>query len=197
MAKAHQVTTEEIDVVDLLIAQHALIRDLFEEVKSTRGQVQEEAFHRLRRMLAVHETAEEDVVHPAARLVLAGGNDGLVGDRLAEENEAKKILGELEGLRPGEPAFLELLDKLRIAVLMHARSEERYEFMQLRQKAKPATLRSMAAAVKAAEAFAPTHPHAGVESATANLVAGPIAALVDRVKDAMRGTSGQVKDPKN
>jgi hypothetical protein len=55
----------------------------------------------------------------------------------------------------------------------------------------------MAAAVKAAEAFAPTHPHAGVESATANLAAGPIAALVDRVKDAVRGTNGQSEDPRS
>lgn len=197
MAKAHQATAAEVDVVDLLIAQHSLIRDLFEEVKSVRGQAQGEAFHRLRRMLAVHETAEEEVVHPAARLALAGDNNRLVDDRLAEENEAKNMLGELEGLRPGEPAFLELLDKLRIAVLVHARSEERYEFMQLRQRVNPATLRSMAVAVKAAEAFAPTHPHVGVESATANLAAGPIAALVDRVKDAVRGTNGQSEDPRS
>jgi hemerythrin superfamily protein len=191
------MTAEQVDVVDLLIAQHALIRDLFKEVKSTRGEAQEEAFHRLRRMLAVHETAEEEVVHPAARIKLDGGHDGLVDDRLAEENEAKKMLGELESLRPGEPGFLELLDKLRFAVLAHARAEERYEFMQLRQVADSATLRSMAAAVKAAEAFAPTHPHAGAESATANLAVGPIAALVDRVKDAVRGTSGQSEDPRS
>ncbi|MGH3685517.1 MAG: hypothetical protein ACRDRU_20850 [Pseudonocardiaceae bacterium] len=54
-------------------------------------------------MLAVHETAEEEVVHPAARRVLAGGNDGLVDDRLAEENEAKQLLSQLEGLQAGEP----------------------------------------------------------------------------------------------
>jgi hemerythrin superfamily protein len=196
MAQARQAA-EQADVVDLLMAQHSLIRDLFEEVKTTRGQAQEEAFHRLRRMLAVHETAEEEVVHPAARRELEGGDDGLVDDRLAEEHEAKKMLGELESLRPGEPDFLELLDKLRMAVLAHARSEERYEFMKLRENTEPATLRSMAAAVKAAETFAPTHPHAGVESATANLAAGPIAAVIDRVKDAVRGTSGKPEDPRS
>lgn len=42
-------------------------------------------------MLAVHETAEEEVVHPAARRTLAGGNE-LVDDRLAEESEAKDML---------------------------------------------------------------------------------------------------------
>jgi hemerythrin superfamily protein len=197
MAQTRQVTAEQVDVVDLLIAQHSLIRDLFEEVKTAQGEAQEEAFHRLRRMLAVHETAEEEVVHPVARRMLSGGNDGLVDDRLAEENEAKKMLGELEGMQPGKPDFMELLTKLRMAVLAHARSEERYEFMKLREKTDLNTLRAMAASVKAAEAFAPTHPHAGVESATANLMAGPIAALVDRVKDAVRGTSGTTNDPRS
>ncbi|MBV8540210.1 MAG: hemerythrin domain-containing protein [Pseudonocardiales bacterium] len=188
---------EQVDVVDLLTAQHSLIRDLFEEVKTAQGEAREEAFHRLRRMLAVHETAEEEVVHPIARHVLDGGDDGLVDDRLAEENEAKKMLGELEGMQPGKPDFMELLDRLRMAVLAHARSEERYEFMKLRDKTDPSTLRAMAASVKVAEAFAPTHPHAGVESATANLVAGPITALVDRVRDAVRGTSGTTDDPRS
>ncbi|MGB6165925.1 MAG: hemerythrin domain-containing protein [Pseudonocardiaceae bacterium] len=64
MAQTQQVTAEQVDVIDLLIAQHSLIRDLFEEVKTAQGEAQEEAFHRLRRMLAVHETAEEEVVHP-------------------------------------------------------------------------------------------------------------------------------------
>ena len=35
--------------------------------------------------------------------------------------------------------------------------------MKLREKTDLSTLRAMAASVKAAEAFAPTHPHAGVE----------------------------------
>lgn len=197
MAEAPQLAAQDVDVIDVLIAQHSLIRDLFDDVKATQGQAQQEAFHRLRHMLAVHETAEEQVVHPAARRTLAGGNDGLVDDRLAEENEAKKMLGELENLQPGDTGFLELLDKLRMAVLAHARSEERYEFMQLRNKLDPSTLRSMANAVKAAEALAPTHPHAGVESAGANLLAGPIASIVDRVKDAVRGTSGRSDDPRS
>lgn len=195
MAQARQVMAE-VDVVDLLIAQHSLIRDLFEEVRTAQGEVREEAFHRLRRMLAVHETAEEEVVHPVARRVLDGG-EGLVDDRLAEENEAKEMLGELEGMQPGKPDFMELLDRLRMAVLAHARSEERYELMRLREKTDPSTLRAMAASVEVAEAFAPTHPHAGVESLTANLVAGPITALVDRVRDAVRGTSGTTDDPRS
>lgn len=197
MVQAQRPAAEDVDVVDVLIAQHSLIRDLFDEVKTTRGKAQQDVFHRLRQTLAVHETAEEEVVHPTARRALDGGNDGLVDDRLAEENEDKKMVTEMEGMSPGQLGFSGQLDKLRMAVLAHARAEERYEFMQLRDKSDPSTLRAMAASVKAAEAFAPTHPHAGVESAAANLAAGPLAAIVDRVKDAVRNTSGESDDPRS
>lgn len=195
MAESRAGLTYEDDAIDLLVAQHSLIRDLFAEVKSAQGEAQQDAFHRLRRMLAVHETAEEEVLHPTARQKIEGG-DAVVDDRLAEENECKQLLGRLEELQPGEPQFLELLEQLRFAVLTHARAEERYEFVQLRRASDPATLRAMATVIRAAEAGAPTHPHPGVESAIANIALGPFMAIVDRVKDAIRGTTGRVEDPR-
>jgi hypothetical protein len=43
----------------------------------------------------------------------------------------------------------------------------------------------MRKAVKFAESVAPTRPHPGVESAPANMLAGPFVAMVDRVRDAL------------
>jgi hypothetical protein len=34
--------------------------------------------------------------------------------------------------------------------------------------------------------MAPTHPHPGVESQAANMAAGPMAALIDRTRDAVK-----------
>ena len=175
------------DVVALLIAQHSLIRDLFAEVKHAPEATRREAFTRLVRLLAVHETAEEEVVHPLARL--QPGGSGVVDDRLDEENQAKQLLQRLEEIGPEGAEFEQLLDELRTAVLEHARAEERYEFIQLRQRTSPERLRTLAVAVRAAEAAAPTHPHPGVESATANLAVGPFMAVADRVRDAMRKVS--------
>jgi hypothetical protein len=79
-----------------------------------------------------------------------------------------------------------MLDKLRLDVLTHARSEERYEFERLRDQFSDAQRRALAAAVRAAEATAPTHPHPGTESATENLLAGPPLAVADRVRDLIR-----------
>jgi hypothetical protein len=51
----------------------------------------------------------------------------------------------------------------------------------------------MAAAVRAAEAIAPTHPHPGTESATKNMLAGPLLAMSDRVRDLIR-TASRTRD---
>ena len=175
------------DVVDLLIHQHGRIRDLFDEVENHTGPERRDAFSRLVRLLAVHETAEEEIVHPLARRVLPGGAE-IVDDRLREEHDAKKMLSRLEGMDLESPRFLTELDKLRVAVLTHARAEERYEFHRIRDELGDAQRRALAVAVRLAEAVAPTHPHPGVESATMNLMAGPFAAITDRVRDLIRRT---------
>jgi hemerythrin superfamily protein len=135
--------------------------------------------------MAVHETAEEEIIHPLARRSLPGG-DGIVDDRLEEERQAKEKLARIEGMDPNSPQFLTELDQLRIAVLTHARAEERYEFSRIRSELGEAQLRGLAAAVRLAEAAAPTHPHPEVNTATENLLAGPVAAIADRVRDMIR-----------
>ena len=58
---------EDDDVVALLMRQHGDIRNLFDEVEATGGEERRDAFRRPVRLPAVHETAEEEVVHPFAR----------------------------------------------------------------------------------------------------------------------------------
>jgi hemerythrin superfamily protein len=185
MAKTATKTATKPDVVDLLIEQHAQIRDLFGEVLMSEPDRRAELFARLVTLLAVHETAEEEIIHPLARRSLPGGAD-VVEDRLAEERHAKELLASLEDMDVEDPKFLLLLDELRLAVLTHARSEERYEFADLRESFTDLQHRGLVAAVQAAEATAPTHPHPGTESAAKNLLVGPAAAVVDRVRDAIR-----------
>lgn len=96
------------------------------------------------------------------------------------------MLARLEDIDHHAPRFLAGLDTLRLAVLTHARAEERYEFPRLREDLDEAQRRALTAAVKLAEAAAPTHPRPGVESATRNLMTGPITAVTDRVRDFLR-----------
>jgi uncharacterized protein YbcC (UPF0753/DUF2309 family) len=80
--------------------------------------------------------------------------------------------------------------QLRQDVTEHAEHEEREEFPALRARHDRDRLKTMAAAVRAAEAVAPTHPHPGVESAAANVAVGTPTAIVDRVRDAVRKVMG-------
>jgi hypothetical protein len=175
----------EPDVVDLLLAQHARIEELFLLVAGSTGETRRDAFDDLARLLAVHETAEEEIVHPLASDHIDGG-EALVEDRLAEERQAKEMLAELVEADPDDDGFDTALLLLREAVLTHARYEERLEFTRLRAALPPAQLRMLAGALRAAEAVAPTRPHPGTESAMANLALGLPLALIDRVRDLVR-----------
>ncbi|MFI9215822.1 hemerythrin domain-containing protein [Streptomyces werraensis] len=177
------------DVVSLLMRQHGDIRNLFDEVEATSGEERRDAFRRLVRLLAVHETAEEEVVHPFVRRSVAGGQE-IVEDRLKEEREAKELLAVLDDMDPDGPDFLPKLIELRRDVQMHARAEERYEFIHIRRSTDVTDLAAMAKAIKAAEAMAPTRPHPGVESGAKNMALGPVAALMDRTKDTVRKAMG-------
>ncbi|WP_043641190.1 hemerythrin domain-containing protein [Nonomuraea candida] len=180
----------EQDVIDLLVAQHGRIRDLFDEVERAPAEKVGEAFDRLTRLLSVHETAEEEIVHPYARRKLDNGQ-GVVADRLREENRAKRLLLDLHKAGVDHPGFWDGLAELRTAVTTHARSEERYEFARLRQHTSTVERRTMAAAVRAAEAIAPVRPHPGTESATKNVLLGTPLALMDRARDLIRKGLGK------
>jgi hemerythrin superfamily protein len=172
------------DVVSFLKLQHEQIKELFGRVKAARGPERAKAFHDLRRLLAVHETAEEEIVHPVARRALPDGA-AIVGARLREERAAKKALAELETLDVESAAFAERLDGLEQSVLAHAEAEEKEELELLQTKLDPERLARMKRRALLAERIAPTRPHAGLESAAANILVGPLVAVIDRLRDAI------------
>jgi hemerythrin superfamily protein len=182
MALAENDQTNE-DVVGLLTAQHQQVKSLFATLRNATGDAATGPFDQLRTMLAVHETAEEEVVYPVLR---SKGADDIVQARLAEEGEAKQALADLEKMGPSGPGFAGELASFEKAVLAHAEAEENEVFPRLRQMVDMEQRQKMARAVRAAEAIAPTHPHPkGPESAVGNLIVGPFVAIVDRVRDAI------------
>jgi hemerythrin superfamily protein len=176
--------TQHQDVVDLLLSQHNEVKALFARVKSSTGEQKRDAFQELVRLLAVHESAEEQVVHPAAR---PDAGDSVVDARLHEEEEAKHVLSDLYDLGTESPEFDARFAEFEQAVLAHAAHEEQEEFPQLRRNTDPDKLRRMAGAVRAAEAVSPTRPHpAAGENPVSNMLAGPPVAIFDKMRDAVR-----------
>ena len=171
------------DVLTFLKAPQNLIEDMFDQVlHATDPKAREKPFVHLRQLLAVHETAEEMVVHPRVRREV-DAIDSIVDARLEEEHEAKELLSGIEKLDITSQQFIDELTKLRDAVLDHAQHEETYEFPKLQRELDADELKRLTAAVRAAEAIAPTRPHAGVESPMLNFAVGPFASMVDRVRD--------------
>jgi hemerythrin superfamily protein len=171
------------DVVGFLKAQHNLIEDMFDQVlHASDPQAREKPFVQLRQLLAVHETAEEMIVHPRVRREVDAG-DATVDARLREEHDSKELLSKIEKIDITSTQFIDELTKLRDAVLQHAEHEESDEFPQLQRQLDADELKRLGTAVRAAEAIAPTRPHAGVESAKLNFAVGPFASMVDRARD--------------
>jgi hemerythrin superfamily protein len=187
---ADMIVQSPDEVVAFLKAQHNLIEDMFDEVlHASDPQAREKPFVELRQLLAVHETAEEMVVHPRVRRE-AGTGDAIVDARLTEEHDAKELLSQIEKLDITSQQFIEELTKLRNAVLDHAQHEESEEFPVLKREVDADDLKWMGRAVRAAEAIAPTRPHAGVESVKLNLAVGPFASMLDRARDLIQQAVG-------
>jgi hemerythrin superfamily protein len=141
------------DVVSFLKGQHQQVKALLEEVTAKSGKERERAFATLQRLLMVHEAAEEEVVHPAARRAISGGEQE-VNSRLKEENEAKKALTELDRLDVDSSEFETKFAKLKKAVIAHAEAEEHEEFDRLKAVLDPERLQRMRQSAQKAEAAA-------------------------------------------
>jgi hemerythrin superfamily protein len=180
---AEMIVQTPDEVVAFLKAQHDLIEDMFDEVlHASDPQARAKPFIELRQLLAVHETAEEMVVHPRLRRESDTG-DTIVESLLKEEHDAKQQLSSLESLDITSQEFIDELTKLRKMVLVHAEHEELEEFPRLQREIDDNDLKRLGTAVRVAEAIAPTRPHAGVESAKLNFAVGPFASMLDRARD--------------
>ncbi len=173
------------DVVAFLKAQHDRIKELFSEtINAPDNEKREKSFFELRSLLAVHETAEEMIVHPKARQEIPGG-EAIVDARLQEEKQAKQQLQKIESMDTESPEFKNALIEFQRDVIDHAEHEENEVFNKLADELTEGDLKKMAGAVRTAEAIAPTRPHPGVESPMKNFAVGPFASLLDRARDAI------------
>jgi len=177
------------DLVSTLLDQHDQIRAAIDAVAKTKtAAARQKAFDALRETLARHETAEEMVVRPLTRRFDDG--DAIADARMNEENESKVVLAELEKLDIASVEFARTFEQFAKAVLEHALAEEAYEFPLLRSNLDEDRLEEAEEHLLLAEKTAPTHPHPAAKTTAMNYAAGPVAALVDRARDAIsRATS--------
>ena len=129
-----------------------------------------------------HEVAEELIVYPAFRRNVPGG-DAIADRRISEQSEAEAALARLEK-HENEPVVLRAgLLQLRRDVLEHAENEEREVLPALETHTKAKDLQDLGQRYRKALDSAPTHPHPHMpDTPPGNVLLGPIAAVVDRMR---------------
>ena len=178
-----QEPLREEDVIEILLRQHARIREGFIQVKAATGVERRQRFAELRALLAAHEAAEEMVLRPVSSQ-LAGTE--VADARNAEEKAANRVLARLDGLDTAGDEFDTLFRQFQEMVLDHAAQEEVHEFPAV-QKGRPANeLASMGRVLLAVEKLGPTHPHPSTAgSPTLQWATGPFVSVLDRARDAL------------
>nr|WP_246597815.1 hemerythrin domain-containing protein [Nocardia tengchongensis] len=187
------MSENDADVVDLLVSQHGQIKHATERVLGSSGPDKLDSFRDLVRLLAVHEAAEEEVIHPAARQHSV--SDEVVDRRLQEERQAEHMLAELYEIGVQHQDFDAKFRVFAEGVTEHTEREEKEEFGPLLLHASQVERVRLARVVRFAEAIAPTSPYVRVgESAMANLLTGPPLGLFDRLRNAIRDARIQSRE---
>jgi len=173
-----------MDVIDLLTNDHAEVNALFGRYKraskpGTKQELANEVVHEL----SVHAAVEEQFVYPLMRAKLQDG--GKKADHAIEEHqEVKRLLADIEKLDPDKSDFDKTMEKVTESVRHHVAEEEGELFPDLRSNTSPDMREKLGTVVEKAKGLVPTHPHPLVPgTATAQLVTGPWASIVDHVRD--------------
>ena len=171
-------------IIDALRDDHDAVQDLFAQLEDAQGEKRADLFRQLVGELVRHEVAEEEIVRPISR---RHAGEAVANARIEEEGRAEVLLAEMEKLDPASEEFATRLAKLQIDVEKHAAAEESEEFPKIEENESPQQLERLAKAYQAAKAIAPTHPHPSTPNTPlANMLVGPIAAVMDRARDAVR-----------
>jgi hypothetical protein len=174
------------DIVPLLTHDHDVLRHLTTGFSGLGPHERDMRLRDLTIQLVRHEFAEERVVHSAIRVDVLPG-DAVTSILLAQETDIKELLATLKRLDSAGTAFDAVLDGLQTQVLEHFRDEEVRLFplvLKLESDVRRWELGDKYASVIRT---APTSPHPHVPSSRPQiLVAEPIAALIDRVRDSVQ-----------
>jgi hemerythrin superfamily protein len=156
------MSTPPPDVTAVIASQHEQVKLLLNRVRQQAGQARTEAFHTLRLTLALHETAEEQAIHPQAERQL-DPYDRPVIDRIAEEQTAGQTIGMLEMLDVDSDQFNSTFENLASSVVDHAAAEENDEWPALRQIADVTIVQGMVEQMQAVTRLAgdPSAPAIG------------------------------------
>jgi hemerythrin superfamily protein len=190
------VTHNERDVVELLSADHREFDRIFTELEGLLGRTGEDQLARKRALvdevsigLVKHSVAEETQVYPRVQAEV----DAEEAEHAKHDHaEAEETMKRLERLDPSDEQYDAEIRTLVHEIRSHVEHEEGRMFTELKAQFTHDQLVEMARQVERVKAIAPTRPHPLVPNEGGIRTAlGPVAALVDHLRDAVSGRGKQ------
>jgi hemerythrin superfamily protein len=186
-----------MDAIALLQRDHQEVERLFKQYEKLTERAQkskQKIVEKIIRELAIHSAIEEMLFYPAVRTAalkatvrtLKEAGDTVL-ESLEEHHVVKWTLSELEKMNPEDERFDAKVQVLMESVRHHVEEEQEELFPKARRLLGQDLLRELGERMEKAKKIAPTrpHPHAP-DQPPGNIVAGTMAAVMDRAKDMVR-----------
>lgn len=125
---------DEIDVIDVLLAQHREIDDALDAVAEAGPPDRAMCMHSAGMLIHTHESIEADVIRPLTRRIVDDG-EAVAHARFVEEDQIFELLERLGAMDPADPRFGDAFAVFRDVLGCHMHREEAEEFAPLRSYA--------------------------------------------------------------
>ena len=186
-----------MDAIALLKRDHEEVERLFrqfEKLTERAHRSKQRIVMKIIRELAIHAAVEEMLFYPAVRTAALKANvrtlkeaADTVLESLEEHHVVKWTLSELEKMKPEDERYDAKVQVLMESVRHHVEEEEEELFPKARRLLGDDLLFELGDRIEKAKKIAPTRPHPRApDEPPGNLVAGTMAAVMDRAKDMVR-----------
>ena len=183
--------SDSTDMVSVLVKDHEEMKQYFRELEAaTDVGERREIADKLTAEVVRHSVAEEMYLYPAARKILANG-DQLIDEEIKEHAKAEQLLKDWEGMAGDDPQFMTTYQKIRDGLLHHIDEEEEPKlFPEMQAALSTEEQADLGEKITTAKKLAPTRPHpAAPDEPPLNKVVGVPTGILDRIRDAMSGRS--------
>ncbi|HYY51357.1 MAG TPA: hemerythrin domain-containing protein [Myxococcales bacterium] len=186
-----------MDAIALLQRDHQEVEQLFkqfEKLTERAHKSKERIVNKVIRELAIHSAVEEMLFYPAVRTAalkatvrsLKEAADTVL-ESLEEHHVVKWTLSELEKMSSDDERYDAKFKVLMESVRHHVEEEQGELFPKARRLLGEDMLDELGERIEKAKRLAPTRPHPRApDQPPGNVVAGTVAAVMDRARDMMR-----------
>jgi hemerythrin superfamily protein len=186
-----------MDAIAVLKRDHEEVERLFrqfEKLTERAHRSKQKIVMKIIRELAIHAAVEEMLFYPAVRTAALKANvralkeaADTVLESLEEHHVVKWTLSELEKMKPEDERYDAKVQVLMESVRHHVEEEQEELFPKARRLLGDDLLFELGDRIEKAKKIAPTRPHPRApDEPPGNLVAGTVAAVMDRAKDMVR-----------